>query len=1623
MYNATPELKGMVIEAYELVAKSKFGDDKAKEVVSAGIEPLGILFNRTVYNSLIPVLPMVELTKYKNLYNMLHVIKSKDSNTSGYNTLYTQLTSDIITDSYAPSLGDIESSITLLREIEERGIETSSTEEEEEENWADFDFAEFDINYSENEPESELGDELEVESEGDELLDGMDSDLLNELGFETIEVEETDEELVEEQAEEVVDEIPEEISEVEEDTESDDALAELARREEEEEKKRKAEIKEGKIAGTADDIDENNFDDDDSEALEQLVQNTVDNIMKSYAMIYEPLFRNPPCGVLYTDDRGNPSIMTVGNSKDNTGVKVHELNKHRMFVGPIYKVILSMSNGLIKEAPKVGDDGMDIKASWMNSDGTMMYNYCPHIQVRNCLGVYKDKKTGLLKRAKTWSEFKPKLSSEIKPTILALLKRTNRDDATRLKAAASIQKLYTTVLVMNEFDASKAFRLTVYSEDLVDKKLIGNIAQSIVSANPLLKPSYEIVSNEYKNGIQTILIVVDKQKYTGEINFAYKTLSKIIETGGSISLSSTVLGTRLNGQPYTLNLSAPTCRSLAIIAGSHSGKGVLTLTLLAAMYAAGCPVVYCDYKPDMAPTLWDMERSIPGSKILAIDAQINGTKESKPNRGKKYGVGCPESIYTEIGTTLSFIPYVKSVQLMNLIGQARILGRLDSSKKFFFILDELQRCGDALMEQMDLLKTTMAKYKPKKGETSEEYDYINRLMKVYDVKLSVNTFLDTNAGKGNMTAIAIGQVANSDNWKGPFTNMVKKCTHKLCGTGTVGNSMYGIDKKTPGSELITTGYFGACEGCIPTPENTEIIKTLLVLNENDFNAQKMEPKSPESCTGKLLGNLADKPDVMQDVMENDLVVTADNKAALDMGCEVGSANPLIGFEGLVRYIALKDPNFDMAQRVSAGYNECYKLLNLLGIVGPAEEGYKFSNVEAYLYNASPDSLFTSGELITALGNGMNIYDFMKSGVAPTAEEDGDEEGGISQPDEILSMGASEVDAEPEDDAEIELGTPEEAEQRKRDAEDEKIIPTLKLMKTKDLIAKDYSDKVLKAYLNKLVLRHILRNNFDYADRDNLSNKLSLRYAVLLIGNFHYIAISKGLYEDIEGLLQGLLSRIADGQDEKDRAKILLGILDDIDNSNLSYDTIPTKEQMLSYISKYTPDVASSVIPETPIADIPIESGIGYDGYDNYVEPDEYSNGGYEYGEPDEYSSGSNDGYGNSFETEADEDDYEFAFDSNTGEQVPVQAKKQNIFKRMANRNQNAGPIMPAGKTSDSESNFAMIMKMHQMREEREKAQQLNNARRASEEQIRREQLYRRAQIHKTPIFDDYNQQVAWETDKNNVNHFDPRSTMDVLVMSLDSYVNVGLKKSFKPLNTFKKALFESKNGTAYEFRKRWQFILDGIEQRFIDKSVVSKVYIHESLIIVNNKQILVDQLLGGDYGLELKDVVNFKSLLKRFPLISELMIDELYISNLYSEYGDTAKGLWDNMFIKNRNLKVLGFYTRDDKHPVVVRRENYASMADKLNDMFGFAKTKDLTEAVVASKNPKLHTKPIGYKAKALAHNTLEFADKHPSVKKGAKFGVGAAAAIGVVSLIGLPYTVVALAGGAFLKSGMQKKK
>lgn len=720
-----------------------------------------------------------------------------------------------------------------------------------------------------------------------------------------------------------------------------------------------------------------------------IVTKTVKTIMSSYDVLYAHLFQETPTGILTS-----AGIVTV--KSDNALQLMGDGNAYAI---SLYSSIMSKYGSVIREL----DYHEEISTKCINDDGSLKYNYIPNFHIRNIYGIYRGEKDNKLHRETNWTKFRSHLLKSLTKYVTDLLESFKGDP---LILSVNLIELFTTVFIMEDFDVNKSLKMSMKSMSINTTygscSDIGKMVENGM-AFPLDTSTLEVVNNsEDVAGVHNLLVVFDKKLYNGEILFAYKPLKKILESGGRIGLQQTLLGRDIKGRNVTYNFESPQAVDSLIIAGSGSGKGVVTLNILATFIAEGCPTVYVDWKPDMAAMLWDLERAT-GARILAIDG-LNGAADGvTPVRN--YGVGIGKPKIPNISDKLNIIPYIKAFQLMILCAKGRNMnynGMSSRGKKMQFILDEAQAMNKSLSTLNSEIEQFLKENKPKKGEQlTDEYRYVKKLKSFLDSMFSASVeFRNTTGRTGNVGLIMLGQQSDCSAWangalkRDPIGFLVGNCSMKMLGKDATDTNKYSLNGCVPaGNSLLgNMGYFALVPQAVAdkgAPDKIKVVKTYLVLNENDYS-ESGEGK----FTGGMLKNVTDP--VLRDALINEDFYPEDENGNRYV-------NPLVGFKGLIQYIGSTIPGFSLNDNLEAGYREVDKLLSGLGITG---EAGKYSCVEEYLFDCSYDGLFTIPELGDLMQSNETIADLVDMG------EDGAGGFGDEAPDSFSVIGVDEEEKAP-----------------------------------------------------------------------------------------------------------------------------------------------------------------------------------------------------------------------------------------------------------------------------------------------------------------------------------------------------------------------------------------------------------------------------------------------------------------------------------------------------------------------------------------------------------------------------------------------------------------------------------
>ncbi len=494
-------------------------------------------------------------------------------------------------------------------------------------------------------------------------------------------------------------------------------------------------------------------------------------------------------------------------------------------------------------------------------------------------------------------------------------------------------------------------------------------------------------------GVVSITYIYNYEGYKNEVLFAYK-LYQDIDNGITPSLTNALIGVKMNGAPYKINLIDSRKMITSIIAGSRSGKGTMTMSLLADIFGAGGSVIYSDYKPDIGAMLWDLEReySNHGVKFLALDM---GSEQSEFTGSTPVRTGKMNLIDEDLEMADAFkvLRMIKLMQFVYIIGSnssniERMTGV--STKNVFFIMDELTSANASYCELLSYVNDQTNKYSAKANKakaTDDEkmkaayYEKLFRLLNstIREYEKGFNTFF----GQSGIKTILIGQQLNSA-WKIKGFGWANSLAGKLVGKShlTISGRLQANKetyKFTDDQEKLAdqSGVFVLSDKA-PSPCDTTASKSLATvidraerftqfrsyfsLVRNDFNIQEFREEGADAYlanhgnrfTSQFLNNYIRKDENTFNSVLNE-IYDFENERNRDE----------ISFSGLIKVMQQKlksDPqtsSIDLMQNMGKGYRLADAVFKKMNIGS-------YNCIEEYLCDCSPDSIFTTTELVEML---------------------------------------------------------------------------------------------------------------------------------------------------------------------------------------------------------------------------------------------------------------------------------------------------------------------------------------------------------------------------------------------------------------------------------------------------------------------------------------------------------------------------------------------------------------------------------------------------------------------------------------------------------------------------------
>lgn len=267
-----------------------------------------------------------------------------------------------------------------------------------------------------------------------------------------------------------------------------------------------------------------------------------------------------------------------------------------------------------------------------------------------------------------------------------------------------------------------------------------------------------IKANEaFKQNILDITHIKDKESFYKTVYWAYRELGQVYGSGEIPDIKKrepVVIGKTLAGELVNFDLGENSSFVTSIYAGSRSGKGVTTLSILAAIMAGGIGICYLDCKPDMVNCFWDIEnRAVRAGKqghVYAYDTHASQSRLGYTAM-KSLTTQCSSLVNANIASALFIL---KNLQLITLTGQYK--QRREDSSFHVWIIDEVNN----MLNILEAGYTELEKRAPKANakEMSEEQKYIKALMDFWqNLQVSVASGVNDTYGQCGYRFVVIGQ--------------------------------------------------------------------------------------------------------------------------------------------------------------------------------------------------------------------------------------------------------------------------------------------------------------------------------------------------------------------------------------------------------------------------------------------------------------------------------------------------------------------------------------------------------------------------------------------------------------------------------------------------------------------------------------------------------------------------------------------------------------------------------------------------------------------------------------------------------------------------------------------------
>lgn len=724
-------------------------------------------------------------------------------------------------------------------------------------------------------------------------------------------------------------------------------------------------------------VDKNKYNEETIDLVEEMIEDRAEYFTNVVCGLYESGYQGfTPDGML--NKTGMIAVDVISNVTD----KNEKVAAKYTIKQVTNTAIAKFYNWLSKKYPVF---------SLSNYNGNMRPNYeniikkevqyFPHYQARNSCGLpgldrsldgyLAEKQKNRIENANQLRDFikvrivNTIMDAVIKDTRLEPLLHQSPDDSDILnnkELEILIEKMgqaLMTAVVIPESKKNIVFKIKICPGNRKDALTMKKeLFEQALLNGEIFSASTQLSYYTYDEALNiiTITFMINKRRYEGFPLFAYQAV-EAIKRNGKPSWKNVVIGKTIDDKIFTLDLTPNTIRVIPIIAGSRSGKGVMTLNFIANAFALGYPVFYLDCKADMGYTFYDLAQK-RGTETFAFDGCH--TSRAIP-RDYNLFTGynkLPETIQkalnlneSEKKTFILTLSYVRALKMLDTLMTYRAMAfegnpsapfSIDQlgGERCVFVWDEFERFGINLQgiiqkktgildTARDNLKNFYPDLKDAQVKELEEYKFFDKL-KDYITKVFTDLRSHEKAewGQSHTTIFLLAQSVNIDNnWPEILSGTVGgiiASSLKVCGRETESGS--GAVKYGTGAcskewkDKLQDKYFviqNSGGGNI-IQESSSLVKGYFLLN-NLYD----ENGNEDSCVVQLWDNLKEHAaSVRKEVTGPD-----------------GKLLPELAFEGYMRLLADGQDNFGPALKLS------WDIGSLM-----AESAFGYNNLNDYMYD-------------------------------------------------------------------------------------------------------------------------------------------------------------------------------------------------------------------------------------------------------------------------------------------------------------------------------------------------------------------------------------------------------------------------------------------------------------------------------------------------------------------------------------------------------------------------------------------------------------------------------------------------------------------------------------------------